>query len=197
MDSLGKLFGSTARVKVLRLFVFNERMQFTADLVARRAKIALPVARRELRVLERAKLVKRGAVARRSKSGGPRFLLEANFPYLAALRYFLANTAAIDDQDILRALRAAHGKLALVIVAGMFIQDADSRIDLLVVGDGLRERVLTSVAKDIEAELGKEIRLAVFSRKDFEYRHSMYDKLIRDILDYPHRTILDRIGVEK
>ena len=79
----------------------------------------------------------------------------------------------------------------------MFIQDADSRIDLLIVGDNLKERALAGAVKDVEAELGKEIRLAVFSRKDFEYRHSMYDKLVRDILDYPHRTLLDRIGVEK
>ncbi len=197
MDVLGKLFGSTARVKILRLFVFNERTQFSADLVARRAKITLPVARRELRALEQAGLVRRGATARRGKSGGPKFRLEAGFPHLAPLRYFLANTAALDDQDILRKLRAARGKLSLVIAAGMFIQDADSRIDLLIVGDGLKERALAGVVKDIEAELGKEIRLAVFSRKDFEYRHSMYDKLVRDILDYPHRTLLDRIGVEK
>ncbi len=193
MDILGKLFGSTARVKVLRLFVFNERTQFTADLVARRAKIAPTTARREIRALEQSGLVRKRAATR----GGPRFRLEASFPHLAPLRYFLANTAALDDQDILGKLRAARGKLALVIVAGMFIQDADSRIDLLVVGDGLKERALAGAVKDIEAELGKEIRLAVFTRKDFEYRHSMYDKLIRDILDYPHRTLLDRIGVEK
>ncbi len=193
MDVLGKLFGSTARVKILRLFVFNERTQFDADLVARRAKIAAATARREMRVLQQAGLIRKRSGAR----GGPKFRLEATFAHLAPLRYFLANTAALDERDILGKLRAARGKLSLVIIAGMFIQDADSRIDLLIVGDNLKERALAGAVKDIEAELGKEIRLAVFSRKDFEYRHSMYDKLIRDILDYPHRTLLDRIGVEK
>ncbi|MCR4311355.1 MAG: hypothetical protein NUV54_02190, partial [Candidatus Taylorbacteria bacterium] len=77
---------------------------------------------------------------------------------------------------------------------GVFIQDTDSRIDLLIVGDLLRTPALETVIRNIEAEIGKELRYAVFETADFEYRFGMYDKLVRDILDYPHRKVLNRLN---
>jgi hypothetical protein len=37
---------------------------------------------------------------------------------------------------------------------------------------------------------GAELTYAVFDTKEFLYRLNMYDKLIRDILDYPHEVVL-------
>jgi hypothetical protein len=51
------------------------------------------------------------------------------------------------------------------------------------------------MASGMEAEIGKELRYAYFSTDEFRYRLSMYDKLIRDILDYPHRVLLDKLGI--
>ena len=48
--------------------------------------------------------------------------------------------------------------------------------------------------KIIESEIGKELRYAYFSTEDFQYRLSMCDKLTRDILDYPHKKILNKLG---
>ena len=41
----------------------------------------------------------------------------------------------------------------------------------------------------LEAEIGTELVYAVFDTKEFVYRLNMYDKLIRDILDFPHEVI--------
>jgi hypothetical protein len=43
--------------------------------------------------------------------------------------------------------------------------------------------------------VGKELRYAFFSTDEFKYRMSMYDKLVRDILDYPHKVLLDKLGI--
>ena len=42
----------------------------------------------------------------------------------------------------------------------------------------------------LEAEIGAEMVYAIFDTKEFLYRLSMYDKLVRDILDFPHEIIL-------
>ena len=47
----------------------------------------------------------------------------------------------------------------------------------------------------MEAEIGKELRYAAFEAPEFEYRVKMYDKLIRDIFDFPHKTILNKLGL--
>jgi hypothetical protein len=47
----------------------------------------------------------------------------------------------------------------------------------------------------MEAERGKELVYAYLETQDFQYRLGMYDKLIRDILDYPHQVLLDKISI--
>jgi hypothetical protein len=86
------------------------------------------------------------------------------------------------------------GKCKLIVIAGSFIQDWNSRLDLLLVADAVNTVRLERVVKDIEAELGKELRYAVFSTTDFTYRMNIYDRLIRDVLDYPHQTVMNKLG---
>ena len=90
----------------------------------------------------------------------------------------------------------ANIKIKLFIVAGVFTQNWDSRVDLLLVGDDLNLAKIESVIKTIESEIGKEISYSAFETQDFEYRFGIHDRLVRDILDYPHVTLLDRLGIE-
>ncbi len=62
-------------------------------------------------------------------------------------------------------------------------------------GDKLEERPLTAAVHLLEAELGRELRFASFSTEQFRYRLGVYDRLLRDVFDYPHRPILDRLGL--
>ena len=77
----------------------------------------------------------------------------------------------------------------------MFIQEWETRVDLLVVGDDINMAKLESVMKVIESEVGKEIAYSAFETEDFEYRVGIHDRLIRDILDSPHTVLIDRIGI--
>ncbi|TSC66978.1 MAG: Uncharacterized protein G01um101472_573, partial [Parcubacteria group bacterium Gr01-1014_72] len=116
------------------------------------------------------------------------------FLYLIPLQNLLINTALLRNEELIGRLSKA-GKLTLLFTAGIFIQDPESRVDLLIVGDNVRRGALENAIRSIEAELGRELRYAIFETPEFKYRLGMYDKLIRDILDYPHKVVLDKIGV--
>ena len=60
---------------------------------------------------------------------------------------------------------------------------------MLIVGDKLNKGKIEKEIKKLEAEIGKELVYALFDSKEFNYRLSMYDKLVRDILDFPHEVI--------
>lgn len=45
--------------------------------------------------------------------------------------------------------------------------------------------------KGLESEIGKELDYVVFDTKEFMYRMEMYDKLVCDILDYPHIKLFE------
>jgi hypothetical protein len=122
--------------------------------------------------------------------------IDETFEYLEPLQHLLIHVSSFRNNALLEKLNRV-GKLKLVIVSGIFIQDWDSRVDLLVVGDNIRKGTLENTIKIVESELGREIRYTSFETADFMYRRNMYDKLIRDILDFPHETILNKIGISE
>jgi hypothetical protein len=61
---------------------------------------------------------------------------------------------------------------------------------MLIVGDNIKRRKVEEEIRKLEAEIGVELAYAVFDSKEFSYRLNMYDKLVRDILDFPHEIIL-------
>jgi len=178
-----------ARLKLLRLFLFNPGRQFTVPESAQRSRVPERTARKEIKLFAGTKLIKRA----RSRSRGARYLLNSDFEYLAALQNLLLNAPA-RGADIYDRVRKAGG-IKLVIVAGIFVGEWEGSVDVLIVGDRVKEKKLRSRIKNLESELGKELRFALLTSDDFFYRLNMNDKLVRDILDYPHKIVFDRFNI--
>ena len=205
MDILGKLFGSENKVKMMRLFLFNPEVPFSAEMVADRIKAGLFSTRQELATLRAMKFIKPKAFSERIVKGrkgkqktvrrkASGFMLNPSFPYLEELQRLLLDTSLLKGDEIVRKLSSA-GKLKLVITAGLFIQDPESRLDILVVGDHLKRSTVEHKIRAMESEVGKELRYAAFETTEFNYRLGLYDKLIRDVLDFPHTVVFDRVGL--
>ncbi len=208
MKILEKMFGSEARVKIMRIFLFNSRKVYEKTDVALRTKVSSRSAAREIGLLEKIGIIEKKRATKiihppHSKKDGRQkslkkryvgYVLNESFSYLVPLQSLLINMSLIKDDYILRKI-GTSGKLKLVVLAGIFIQDTHSRVDILVVGDRIRKKKLDATIKMLEAEIGKELRYSVFETKDFKYRVDMYDKLVRDIFEYPHKKILNKLGV--
>jgi hypothetical protein len=206
MDILEKLFGSAAKVKLIKLFLLNPDEAYDTTAAAERAKVSQGVARKEISNLEKINFIKKKSYTKEVKRQRNRSLevfrkrtngwtLDQKFLYIEAIKSFLSNINPFKHKDIIDRISRA-GKIQLLIISGIFIKDPDSRVDLLVVGDNLKQSQLDNIIKVIESEIGKEIRYAVFETSEFNYRHSMFDKLIRDILDYPHEKIINKLNLE-
>lgn len=190
MDTLEKIFGGAARVKLMRLFLFNPTLYYETSDVVDRSKVDSTRARRELNFLAKVGLIKK------SSRGGNTVVwyLNEKFPYLVEFQRLLLQTSLVHKQPIVKKI-AKIGKLKLVVFSGIFKELWDSRLDILVVADSAKKGTADSVMASIEAELGKEIRFAVLDSEDFKYRLGVGDRLIRDVLDYPHEVVLDKIGL--
>jgi GTP-sensing pleiotropic transcriptional regulator CodY len=189
MEPLAKLFGSGARVKTLRLFLFNKDSAFTLTDVAERAKLTKEVARQELTDLCAA-----GLLRKKSTQAPVRYQTDPRFEHLDSLNTFIRETTSVHPQNMIKSLKRV-GTLRLVVLSGFFTDILEAQVDLLIVGDNLEQRVLASVVRSLEADLGREIRYASFPTADFRYRLGVYDRLLRDIFDYPHRLLIDKIGL--
>lgn len=193
METLAKLFGSEVKVKIMRLFLFNSEKVFDINEIVDRVKSNHSKVRREMGILEKIDFVKR-RVSQKSRNGYA-FAMNTQFPYLLPLQNFLINAEPLQSKEILKRLTKL-GSIKVIIVAGVFIQDPESRADIFIVGDGIKKSALDNVMGDLEAEIGKELKYAYFTTDDFKYRLSMFDKLTRDILDFPHKKILNKLGLE-
>ncbi len=205
MDTLTALFGSEAKVRIVRLFLFSQGTPFFLKEISSRSKCSSGTSKKELATLVKADLirkrkvskditVKKGRGVEIKKVKGLGYILNEKFPYLNPLKTLLT-VASIQADDSLTKCFAAAGRIKYLVAAGVFIQNWDSRVDLLVVGDELNLSKIESIIKNIEADIGKEISYSAFDTQDFEYRMGIHDRLVRDILDYPHITLIDKLGV--
>ncbi|MEK7115445.1 MAG: hypothetical protein AAB471_00295 [Patescibacteria group bacterium] len=206
MEILSKLLGGAPRVKIMRLFLFNPGGGFSLKEVSSRSKVPLGLARQEVSYLMGLNFIKRGKLelliekkkgkkvfTKKLKIAG--FFLNKNFAYIESLRNLLIDYKFLKRGEIIKRFRRV-GNLKLLVIAGVFIKDENSRADILIVGDHLKRNVIERSLKNMEAEIGKELRYAVLNTKEFIYRLDMYDKFIRDILDYPHERLIEKIKVE-
>ena len=187
-DSLQKIFGSAARLKLLRLFLFNPQHSFTLPEVATRTQIGASEARSEVSNLVASGLIKKNRRGRLHK-----YEVSGDFPYLLSLQDLLLNVTS-RGEEVKERLRTT-GTLKLIVVTGMFMGEWEANIDLLVVGDKMKERAFKAQIKKLEAEIGKEIRFSMLGTQDFLYRLNMSDRLLRDVFDFPHRIILDKLDI--
>jgi len=201
-ETLEKLFGGAGKVKLIKLFIFNPESAFDLKDVSERAKVSKEMARRECNGLLKMKLIKTKSFFKSIKSkkkpavkkrvGG--WALNRDFRYLEPLEEFLGAVNPFKDNKIVSRISRA-GKIQLLLLTGIFIKNPESRIDLLIVGDSMKKNVLENAIKTIESEIGREIKYALFDTKTFQYRYYMFDKLVRDILDYPHRKIINKLNL--
>lgn len=202
MQILEKLFGSSARVKIIKLFLFNPDEVMDIECVSKKTKVAKPMVRKEINNLENIGLVRKKSfykdtelktIIKRERVSG--FVLDTGFVYLNHLKSLLINTEPFKHVDVAKRI-AKIGKLKLLAVSGIFIQNDDSRIDMLIVADDVRDRSLKNLVSNLEAEIGKELRYAVLGSVDFKYRLGIHDRLVRDVLDLPHQIVVDKLGFE-
>lgn len=198
MDILTAIFGTQAKVRILRLFLFNPETPFFLQEMVERTKRSSKEVSHELSMLVKADLLKKRLTTKEfsgKKLHGLSYQLNPKFVYLDELKEFLTVASVSADESLLRRFSGV-GKLQLVVASGLFVQNWESRVDLLLVGDNLDLKKIEAVIKGLEAEVGKELAYSAFQTADFEYRLGIHDRLVRDILDYPHVTLLDRLGVE-
>ncbi len=203
-DFLADILNSSVRARVLRLCVSSAQC-VTVEEVAARTHLKKDAVVKELNALTRLGVIKSTTCTRTipdprredtATKKVPGFMSDTHHEYHKTLASFIRDTELPAETSVIGSLKGV-GVLKLIIVSG-FLAGAESNpsgVELLIVGDKLNEKKIAHILRSVEAEQGREITYALFSVKDFTYRMEIYDRLIRDVLDYPHQVLLDRLRV--
>jgi len=194
METLAKLFGGQARVRIMRLFLLNNDNNFEVEEIVSRSRVTKANVRKEINALSSMNFIKPKVLTKEGYRGSKKkvmaWALNPLFQYLTPIREILIDPTLLLQEDLPQRFRQV-GKIKLMIVSGVFIGNSKSRADVLIVGDKLKKNILQQVVKGLEAEIGKELDYVVFDTEEFKYRIDMYDKLICDIIDLPHEKLID------
>lgn len=180
MEILGKILGNGARVKIMRLFLLSRGKGFKKKDIVKRSRVSPDIVGRELKLLSSINFIKKRAID---------WSFNSAFKYASEFEDLLVRSDSLSKQTILDNFKKV-GQVKLIVVSGIFIKNDDSRVDLLIVGNKMKRAKIEKGIRRLEAEIGAELVYAVFDTKEFIYRLNMYDKLVRDILDYPHEVLL-------
>lgn len=206
MDTLEKLFDSPVRSRLLKLFLMNPDTRYSAAEGAIQLRIRPALFLAEARRLGEVGLLKsawarvatlspHGSKSKKLKTARVQFFTaHKEFPLFPELRMLVLKSAPHAKGQLLTRIRRL-GTIKLAVLAGVFIDNPNSRADLLLVGDGIKKSRLKSFIQWLEGEVGKELNYAAMSSQEYRYRMDMYDRFIRDVLEFPHETIINKLGV--
>lgn len=214
MENLAKIFDSSARVKIMRLFLFNPKTPYETKDIIERSKVATATTRRELSILFKTGFIKKKAFTQeitmkplktKSKKGTAQnssikkktvngWILNEAFPLVQPLERLLIDADLIKTKDLHKRFDG-NGSIKMLVLSGIFMKDNERSTDMMIVGDKMDMKKIDRTMKILESEIGKELRYTVFTPKEFGYRMEMYDQHLLDVFEYPHERVVDKIGV--
>lgn len=192
---LEQLFESPVKVKLLKLFLRNPERDFLLSEIPTKVQADSRVVKRQLRSLELVGLVRQKKIKGNKKNRiqkGLYFSVNPNFDFYSELQSLVLKSSPTSKEKTLQKILAL-GRIRLALIAGIFLNNENSRVDLLLVGDNIDEKKLTKFLEETEAEVGKEIEYAAMDTREFEYRFRMFDRFIRDILEKPHEKMINKL----
>lgn len=217
---LNKLFGSQARVKILKIFLHHPEKRYYIRQLARDLKLQVNSARRELENLENFGLLVSNLSAvgdddqaapdittflepvakkdegdryDRSKQEKKYYQANTNFILFDEIRSLILKAQILYERDFIHKLQQI-GKIKLLILTGIFVNDPHAQVDLLAVGRINKPRFLKLI-KELEGELGQDFNFTLMSLPEFKYRRDMTDIFLYGILEGKKAVIIDEIGV--
>ncbi|MCK5061518.1 hypothetical protein KAR28_03120 [Candidatus Parcubacteria bacterium] len=220
---LSKLFGSKARVKILKLFLIHPDDKFYIRQISRDLNLQLNSVRRELENLEKFGLFvsnpaefdqaveavmsredfikqfeepqksKQKARNKTSRMEKKYYQANKNFVLYEEIKALVIKSQMLYEKDFINKLNKA-GHPRLLILTGFFVNDADKTIDLFLVGR-LNKRKLLKLIKDLENDLGREVNFTLMSNQEFKYRRDITDVFLYDILEGKKLVVIDEMGL--
>lgn len=193
-----QLFGGVSKAKLWKIFSINPNKEFTLKQLLHLTKLKTDKLIPDLRDLMRQGVI----VASRKQIISPDALknnsvvyqMNEEFPLRRSITELILSAVPRDKDRIVEHVQDLP-RLKTVILSGFFINASDyqSPIDMILIFDKIPSQVNETVA-ELERALGRELKYAALDQEDFKYRHSIGDRLIRDVLDFEHVVAMDKMG---
>jgi hypothetical protein len=219
---LSKLFGSKSRVKILKLFVLHPGERFYISKLSRKLGLQINPIKRELDNLEQFGLIKtdiageiekgneepnaiqdekalksgkKRKIARddfNGKSEKMNYEVNTDFVLYNEIKELIIKAQILNERDFVETIKKT-GKIKLFILTGLFVNQLESMVDMLIVGQINKPKFL-DIIKELEQELGREVNFTLMNTAEYKYRKDMTDVFLYRILEGKNIVIIDELN---
>jgi DNA-binding transcriptional regulator YhcF (GntR family) len=198
---LSSLFGSNARVKLLKQFLFNPDEKYYIRQLARDLGLQVNSVRRELENLadfgllriETASEVAEGVAVEKTNQEKKFYRVNKNFPLFEDIKALVAKSQVLYKDDLVKNLEKL-GNIKFLLLTGIFVNKFLSPIDILIVGRVNKDKLVKTI-KELEVNLGREVNYTLMDATEFKYRREITDVFIYEILEGDKIIVIDEIGI--
>ncbi|MBD3311597.1 MAG: hypothetical protein GF349_03830 [Candidatus Magasanikbacteria bacterium] len=196
---LEHLFGSKARVKVLKAFMKDSEKSFYVRELTRMLDLQINAVRRELETLENIELIKEvdsDEVKRKEEKAGSSlrkyFKLNKEAILYPELQSLILKAQVLGEQKFVNEMRKKAGIIKLFLLTGQFSGDSRAPSDLLLVGK-LKERSISRVISKYEKDFGFTIKYTTMTEQEFYDRRHVMDKFLYALFEAENVMVVDEI----
>ncbi len=182
---LSKLFGSTCRVKILKIFLLNPDNKYYIRQLARDLNLQVNAVRRELNNLTKIGLIKPEKEAIKGKRY---YSCNKNSILFLELKALFSKAQLLSCQDFIDELQKLYTPKFLLL-SGFFVGINNSPTDIFLVGNFNKQK-LVALISELEKDLGLEINYTIMSQAEFIYRRQIVDRFLSDLLKRKNIIVL-------
>lgn len=187
-EILEQLFDSPIKVRLLKLFLRNPKQSYNLTEIGQRVRASSATCKKQAERLASIRLL-----SARNKGGQKFYSANEQFDFYNELGTLVLKSSPASKKKILRDVKKL-GRISMLVLSGVFVDADNTRADLMLVGDGIRDKEMNTFIGNLEAEVGKEINYVVMTAENFKYRYEMFDRFIRDVLEKPHETLINKFS---
>lgn len=194
MDSLIKIFQSEngeIRLKILRFFLAKPNESFKIDEIEEKTKIKRDKIKKEVAFLSGSSFLDRVV----DSKGYSSFRLNNNFEHKITLNDLVFDFQNINKKLIVDKLKKI-GRIKLLYFTGVFVNDMDAEIDIVIVADNMKQKEINRATSDLNSIFANKLRLLIMDVEEFDYRYKMFDRFLRLVLEGRKIVIVDKLAGE-
>ncbi|OIO48244.1 MAG: hypothetical protein CO042_03025 [Parcubacteria group bacterium CG_4_9_14_0_2_um_filter_41_8] len=186
---LEHIFGSKVRVKLLKLFLGQDKdKDYYIRELSRLLDEHLNSIRRELENLENL-----GLVVSQEKDKKKYYSINPSFILVPELRALLLKSKELSEQKLVQQIEKV-GSMDLLVLSGSFVGQQESPVDIFMVGK-VNKIKLEKLLKVYFKESGKDLRYTVMNKKDFQHRVDLGDRFIFTLMNGRKITAINKLGI--
>lgn len=187
---LEDLLGSKSKARLLRLFFHYPEENFELKEIVKKIALASKEINENLKLFLKGKIIKQN-----NKKQKHFFSLNKDFPYFSALQDIVINSPTVSVTNFLKKISRV-GKIKFLLFAGKLLKSTKTRLDILIVGEDLKTTKINNLIQELENESVFSLDYAVMSSKEFLYRYEMHDGFLRDVFDFPHQILINKLRIK-